>query len=271
MNTNYWIDDMDVQAPSNENFFLHAHDNYEILMFIKGDVRFIVEENMYNLDPYDVIVVKKHQLHRAYHNSCTHYYRIVLNISPSFFIENDCEVYENLFTVITQDSGNKIKADAVKKSGLYNVLMRIRDYSNNYQDIYTPIVRAGIIEVLFLLNKIKLQAEAPTRNIRFKEIIAYLNNHFTEDLSLDSLAKKFYISKYHLCHSFHHETGLTVYQYLTQKRLLLAKELLTTGKTISEVAELAGFSSYSSFYRAYTNEFGISPKYALRSKPMSFS
>ena len=266
MSTNYWIDDMGVATPSNQNFHLHAHDNYEILLFVKGDTRFIVEENVYNLKPYDVIVVKKNQLHRAFHNSPMHYHRIVLNILPTFFIENRCEEYENLFTSVTQDSGNKIEAEAVKRSGLYNVLMRIRDYSQNYQNSYTPVVRAGIIEFLFLLNKIKLQPEPPTRNMQLKEIIAYINNHFTEIFSLDDLAEKFFISKYYLCHTFHQETGLTVHQYLTKKRLLLAKELQTSDKTISEVAELVGFNSYSSFYRAYTNEFGMSPKYAPRNK-----
>lgn len=262
MEQNYWIDDMWVETPNNNHFFLHAHDNYEILLFLEGDTKFIVEENTYDLEPYDVIITKKNQLHRAYHNSQTYYKRIVLNILPVFFQENMCSEYEKIFYTFSGETGNKIDAKAVKNSGLYDVLMRIKRYSQNYQNTYSPIVRAGIIEVLFLLNNIQIPSEPATQNIAISNVITYLNNHYTEEISLDILADMFYISKYHLCHVFHQVTGLTVHQYLTKKRLLFAKELLNTEDTrISQIYEKAGFQTYSSFYRAYINEFGISPKH----------
>ena len=159
-----------------------------------------------------------------------------------------------------------IKAEDVKKSGLRDALFRIKEYSQNYQTLHTPIVRAGIIEMLYLLSNIKLHSDISSKNTQLKEIIAYANEHYTENLTLEELAKKFYISKYYLCHSFRDETGLSFHQYLTKKRLLLAKDLLVTEKNISDVAETVGFRTYSSFYRAYLNEFGTAPKYAPRNK-----
>ena len=74
------------------------------------------------------------------------------------------------------------------------------------------------------------------------------------------IEKKFFISKYHLCHIFPGATGLTVYQYITKKRLAYARELIKTGMTISASAEKAGFNNYSSFYRAYMSEYNTTPQ-----------
>ena len=74
------------------------------------------------------------------------------------------------------------------------------------------------------------------------------------------LAEKFYISKYYLCRAFHKATGLTVHDYIRLKRLNLARELKAEGKSISEAAMMAGFTDYSSFYRAYLKEYGVSPR-----------
>ena len=74
-----------IQAPSNENFQLHLHESYEVLLFLKGDTRYIVEENIYSLYPGDMIIIRKGQMHRAYHNSPTDYDRIIFSIYSDFF------------------------------------------------------------------------------------------------------------------------------------------------------------------------------------------
>ena len=78
------------------------------------------------------------------------------------------------------------------------------------------------------------------------------------------LCEKFFVSKYYLCHIFKESTGLTVHEYVKQKRLNLAKEFVSDGKTLTEAAILSGFSDYSSFYRAYTKEHNQKPKLSGR-------
>ncbi len=245
--------------PSNEHFQLHVHSDYEIYMFLEGDSKYIVEENVYSLEPGDVIIIRKNMLHRVYHNSSTRYSRIVFNIDPEFFEVCDCKEYEEQFANPKPGIGNKIDAEIVHESGLYDIFTRLEKYSNSFEDIYTPIVRSLLVEMLYIINNIDSFSKGDMSDKRLKKIISYVNQHFTEDISLGDIEKKFFISKYHLCHIFPEATGLTVHQYITNKRLAFADDLIKNGTSISEAATLSGFNNYSSFYRAYVAAFKKSP------------
>jgi len=102
-------------------------------------------------------------------------------------------------------------------------------------------------------------------------VLGYINEHYHEDLSLDHLANKFFISKYHLSREFQRLVGTSVHRYIVQKRLVMAKQMLSTGKPSSEVYQTCGFGDYSNFYRAFKAEYQISPKdYALRIKESAY-
>ena len=90
-------------------------------------------------------------------------------------------------------------------------------------------------------------------------LLQYLNAHLTEGLSIDELAERFYISKYHMMRRFRDETGYTIHGYLTEKRLLLAQQLLEQGVPSGEAALRCGYQEYSTFSRAYKKQFGRAP------------
>ena len=85
------------EDPSNIKFQLHNHDEYEILLFLEGDARYVVEEKSYTLEPGDIILIRKHEMHRIYHNRPARYSRVILMVAPEFFVENDCREYETQF------------------------------------------------------------------------------------------------------------------------------------------------------------------------------
>lgn len=240
-------------------FKLHVHNDYEIFMFLQGDSRYVIEENVYDLKPYDIIVIRKHQMHRIHHNSPSLYSRIVLNVKPEFFSTYNCTEYEEQFIDPYSEIGNKIDAKIVKNSGIYEAFMRMLEYTDNFSNLDSPIARAGVMEILYLISNIKSYSKSENKNNQLKEVIAHINKNFTQPISLDTLEKDFFISKYHLCHIFPKATGMTVHQYITQKRLAHAKDLLKTGISVTDVAKQSGFNNYSSFYRAYTNEYGNPP------------
>ena len=241
-------------------FKLHVHNDYEIFLFLQGDSRYVIEENVYELEPFDIIVIRKHQMHRVHHNSPSFYHRIVLNVTPEFFSTYDCREYEEQFIDPYSEIGNKIDAKTVKKSGIYDAFMRMIEYTDDFKNQDSPIARACVVEILHLISNIKSYSKSKTENSQLKEVIAHINKNFTQPLSLDMLEKDFFISKYHLCHIFPKATGMTVHQYITQKRLALAKDLLKAGVSVNDSAKQAGFNNYSSFYRAFTNEYGYPPK-----------
>lgn len=262
MNNLYTIEEVTTEHPSNNyhTFQLHVHDNYEIYLFLEGDTKYIIEENDYSLSSGDLIIIRKNQLHRTFHNSPKFYKRIILNIEPDFFKQNNVEEYERIFTDIKTDVGSKINSDIVKSSGIYDAFMRIKEYSKNFTNVYNVITKSVIIEILHLINNVNLYSVSKISNDLLKEIIEYINENFTTNVTLDSLQKKFFISKYHLCRIFLKATGLTVHNYITKKRLANAKNLIKNGISVLDASEKSGFNSYTSFYRAFLSEYGFSPK-----------
>lgn len=261
MNYEFLFSEGVMEKPSNENFQLHIHQNYEILLFLEGDTKYIIEENAYTLEPGDVVVIRKNQMHRAYHNSPTRYERIVLNVPHEFFEGNGCEEYEDQFINERENFGDKIDAEIVKNSGLYDAFMRARKYSSGFKkNVHSPVIRAIIVEILHILKNINSYSEADETDGPLKDIIRYLNENFTQNITLNELEEKFYISKYHLCHIFPKATGITLHQYITNKRMAFAEDMISMGKPVGEAATTAGFNNYSSFYRAYVQKYGKPPK-----------
>jgi len=99
------------------------------------------------------------------------------------------------------------------------------------------------------------------------DILRYLDSNLMEDISIDELAGRFYISKYHMMRRFREETGTSIHTYLSDKRLLLARELIRSGATATEACFQCGFRSYSAFSRAYGKLFGITPTGRMTMQP----
>ena len=103
---------------------------------------------------------------------------------------------------------------------------------------------------------------APAENSGEKtaDILEYIHEHLTEDISIDRLAEQFYLSKYYMMRLFRERTGFTIHAYLTDKRLRLARELIAQGMTASEACYRCGYHDYSAFSRAYKKRFAASPR-----------
>ena len=81
-----------------------------------------------------------------------------------------------------------------------------------------------------------------------------------EKLTIRDIAHKFYISDSSISHQFKQKMGVSIYHYITQRRLISAKNLISKGMALEHVAVQVGFTDYSAFYRAFKQEYGISPR-----------
>ena len=118
--------------------------------------------------------------------------------------------------------------------------------------------------LLLYLNRLIYERLHPhktrTEESLYQNIATYIEEHLEEDLSLQKLAEEFFVSKYHIAHIFKDNLGLSIHQYITKKRLALCREAILGQMSITEAYHTFGFGDYSSFYRAFKKEYGISPK-----------
>lgn len=102
--------------------------------------------------------------------------------------------------------------------------------------------------------------ESRQQSALVQQVLSYIGEHLSQSLSLEALADRFFVSKYYLSHTFSAEVGVSLYRYIMLRRLLLARQLLSQGIPAGQVSVSCGFTDYTSFYRAFKSEYGISPR-----------
>ncbi len=244
-----------------ERFRLHNHTHhFEILLFLGGCADFLVEGNVYTLKPFDLVMTQNNEMHYVKHKDFQFYDRIVLDISNQFFINNDCAAYREIFTTRPLGMYNRIPAEIVIGQGMDCIFTRIERYLQDEED-HGIAARGALLELLYTMGRIGIK-EGKTHNkgMQMNEILHYVNAHLTDSLSLDDLADRFFLSKGHLCRVFKQNTGYTVNQYITYKRMMTARELSEEGYSWQEASARAGFGDYSNFYKIYRKMYGRSPR-----------
>lgn len=257
-NTAYWIVHNTDERPDTMEFKLHNHDNlYEIVLLLDGDCEFHVEGNVYKLKPNDIMFTRPFELHRMSFLSDKVYDRIILYITADYFADEHTKEFLDIFENRELGTGNLVMSDITDNS-LYECMMRIMKYSD--EGAY-KVANNVLAEMLYLLNKSKNTDEFYyTKNERIRDIIMYINNNLTEDLSLDKISNEFFITKHYMCKIFKKFTGHSIHQYISYKRILLAQELHKKGQSLIHASMNAGFNSYTNFYKAYVKQNGLPPK-----------
>lgn len=242
---------------------LHHHDFYEIYYFLSGDVDYRVEGKNYVLQKGDLLLISPGVFHQPVVRPGIPYERIVLWINRG---------YLNQFANAGADlSGCFIPGGAVLlQSGTYqrgNLLMLMEElYREQRTEQFGKQLycHALFIQVMTQINRmtaVPSPALLPQPGTDLVEqVLSYISEHYAEKLTLQLLADRFYVSKYHLSHTFSAQVGTGIYRYIQLKRLLAARELIADGVSPSQASQSCGFPDYSNFYRAFKAEYGVSPR-----------
>lgn len=246
----------------------HYHDFDKILIFFKGNITYTIEGKAYSLIPGDIILVPQGDSHKVESDDNSIYERLVIYLSPQYLsnVEENGISLRECFLRVKERYSNVIRFKEKGESTLSALAKQMRKMirQKEKQDFDNLFQRTILLQFLISLNR-EMSEESihfvntNRCNKKIVEIIQYINNHLTEEINIDSLSESFYISKYHMMRQFKAETGYTIGNYINQKRLLYARELLKQGEAVTKVYLDSGFKEHSTFVRAYKQMFGEVP------------
>lgn len=246
---------------------VHQHDFYEVYFFINGNVEYSVEGKIFEMKKGDLLLINPLELHQPRISETQgDYERIVLWINKDFLFSlssNDTSL-SRCFDSTNPGHSNLIRLSFSAQEELKSMLTELirEQSSDNYaKDLAS---RAILLRILVELNRLSLRyAEKHDKESSFSPLILsvldYINHHYCEKLSLSTIADRFFVSKYYLSHAFNSVVGTSVHRYIILKRLIHAKQMLSSGIKPTTVASNCGFSDYAGFYRAFTGEYGVTP------------
>ena len=251
-------------------FHLHVHDQCEILYFLSGEATCLIESTIYPMQPNTMLLMRPMEAHKMNVNCDKPYERIAINFHPDLIRDVDPE-------------GRLLSAFMDRPLGQLN-LYRMEEFSAFHpMDFFRAMSRVGLTTqerrtdvltyLLPLLGQIELafrekqptDLELPVSTA--SKVVDYVNRHLFDDLSLERISDRFFISTSQLERLFKGTTGSSVWDYVRHKRLVSARQRIRAGEAATIACQACGFRDYSSFYRAYKTAFGLSPQQDSRPNP----
>ncbi|MCR5514875.1 MAG: AraC family transcriptional regulator [Lachnospira sp.] len=255
-----------IKSSTSMDIPFHYHDFHKLILILSGHVKYYIEGFEYDLMPFDFVLVNRFSIHKPEITETTDsivYDRMILYLSDEFLSK-----YELL------DSFNKakeLKSYVVRFSSgisadLFNLFAAIEEDEKKQDKEYLGRLstRVDLMRALIDFNKACRSEDFGFKpearyNRKVVDLIEYISNNLTQDLSIDLLADKFYMSKFHMMRTFKNETGYSIHQYISEKRILLARSYIMSGMPATTACLECGFKDYSSFSRAFKNQLGVLP------------
>ena len=248
-------------------FEYHHHDFSKIVILIDGDLTYYIEGKAYILKPWDILFVNKNEIHKPVVNPDKYYERIVIWLNPDFmakYAQGNNDLLK-CFEVAIKNNYNLLRLNMKSIEIIKNLIQDIQN-CNNSNEFGSEILKESLfVQLMVLMNRLFLNSDKnrDIEDIQYDKtiegVLNYINSNLENDLSIDTIASEFFISKYYLMRKFKNQIGSSIHNYVVQKRLILARSLISDGLSMSSVCSRCGFNDYSSFVRAFKKVYGVSP------------
>lgn len=250
---------------SNAQVQLHSHTFFELLYCCSGrGTEYLVGSERYRLQRGDIVFVPPGISHRPLlpEHTTEPYSRYVLWLSQDF-IERYAQLFPYPFSSKQAHVG-MLRTAGTKWEHLGELIHSGVQEAERREDGWEAAV---IGNTMILLTQIKratdersvrvMKAEKPEL---LDQITAFIEENYATRFTIGDLSKQLYVSSSTISHLFKRKMGVSFYRYVTQRRLIAAKALVETGTLLEDVCLQVGFADYSGFYRAFKQEYGISPR-----------
>ncbi|ADZ82955.1 AraC family transcriptional regulator [Cellulosilyticum lentocellum] len=277
----FFIDQSKKTDVYNMDFF-HMHKKYEIYYLLEGSRKYFIDDSIYLVNAGSLVLIDADSVHKTANMGDVPHSRIVINFSSSFIEDFSDELKAMNLTSIFKTKFTVLPLSFKYKLIIENILFKLVEIGSDdielgakatAEDETLPnaykktLLKLQLSELLIMIKEyleILQQKEYESHQIvnnKVDKIIKYISAHYTEDLTLTSIAEQFYISPFYLSKIFKKSTNLSIIEYINSLRIRNAKELLESSSTkIADIAELVGFSSSSHFSRTFKLVTGLSPQ-----------
>jgi AraC-like DNA-binding protein len=261
----YYYFDYDERSYDINMEFQHFHNFYEIHIFLDSFANQIIEGKLYHIQLFDIVCLKPYKLHKSEYPPGLPRKRLIIQFNVSAYgkvLQNELHEVMSIF-----ESAIPIyRFDLKYQEMLFHILNDIFQLSKSKGTISTLFIHSKLIEFLCtIFNYRKCNLYEPeclnTTTSKIYSIASFIHSHYSEALSLNFLAKQFFVSNYYLSHLFKEVTGFTLINYIQMTRIRNAQQLLLyTDKKISDISGLCGFNSFSQFDRVFQKLCHTSPR-----------
>ena len=245
----------------------HSHDYYEFYFFLQGKISMQIADKSYSLQSGDVLLIPPGISHRLINqDEKTPYRRFIFWVSRSYFeeIKINSTDYAYIITQAVEHRHYLYHTGMGTFNELHSKCYRLLEEIHTERFGKETQITLCINDLMLQLSRMAHENLHPIKHREnqslYISLMQYIESHLEDDLSLDRLSDEFFVNKYHIAHIFKENLGMSIHQYITKKRLDMCRNALLSGTNISKSFQAYGFKDYSSFFRAFKKEYGLSPK-----------
>ena len=250
------------QHPDANHYQLHIHDHYEIYVLASGNVEYMVEGRIYPLRPGSLLLMRDGETHRVIVKETGLYERYMLFLRPELLRRRGFP--EELLAPFTDRAlgQRNLYAPAefpdVPPITYFQKMLHEKAFLPE-DDVIEANLRALLCSVCAAFRRDPLSHERDQKKTLGRDVMAYINENLTRELSVEQIAREFHMSPSQIGRVFRGLTGTSVYHYILTKRLMMAQARIAAGEGAVSASQASGFWDYSSFYRLYKKHFGVPP------------
>jgi len=231
----------------------HTHNHTELFFIVSGKGQFLIQDQMFPVDVNKLVIINPNILHTEVSLNAQPLEYIVLGISGIELATS--ENSNDQFCIL--DPFESVEFS----SCLRNILREMELKNTGYEDICQAYMEILIIRLMRnTALTVQVEPQVTSGNRQCAAIKRYIDLHFKEPLTLEQLSEEAHMNKYYLSHAFKREYGVSPINYLISRRIDESKYLLAeTDLSMSQIAQLLGFSSLSYFSQVFRKAHGSSP------------